>query len=70
MPENRTVGRFASIWMALQPRQRLIAGLGLLALIATVFGLVQATRSPPMETLYAGLDQNAADEVAAAVQGW
>jgi flagellar M-ring protein FliF len=69
VPENRTVGRFASIWMALQPRQRLIAVLGLLALVATIFGLVQATRSPPMETLYAGLDQAAADEVAAAVQG-
>jgi flagellar M-ring protein FliF len=69
VPENRTLGRFLSIWMALQPRQRLIAGLGLLALIATIVGLVQATRSPPMETLYAGLDQTAADEVAAAVQG-
>ena len=66
--ENRTVGRFASLWMALQPRQRLIAMLAVLALGATVFGLVQAARSPAMDTLYAGLDGKAAAEVAAAVE--
>ena len=47
----------------------MIAVLALMALAATVFGLVQATRSPPMEMLYAGLDQAAATEVATAVQG-
>lgn len=62
------MGGFATLWMALQPRQRLIALLGVVALIATVFGLVQTARSPSMETLYAGLDGRAAAEVTAAVQ--
>lgn len=67
--ENRILGRFATLWMALQPRQRLIAMLALGAMVATVFGLFQAARSPTMETLYAGLDPKASAEVAAAVQG-
>ena len=62
------MGGFATLWTALQPRQRMIALLAVVALIATVFGLVQTARSPTMETLYAGLDAQAAAEVTTAVQ--
>lgn len=63
------MGSVASLWMALQPRQKAIAALALLAVVATIFGLVQAVRSPAMDTLYAGLDPRAAAEVSAAVEG-
>lgn len=62
------MGLIRNVWGALDPRQRLIAVLAMLAIGATVWGLVQAIRTPSMETLYGGLDSRAAAEVATAVQ--
>ncbi len=63
------MGRFGALWSALEPRQRLVAVLALGALAAVVFALVRAAQTPSMATLYAGLDNAAAGEVAAAVEG-
>ncbi|TVQ55103.1 MAG: flagellar M-ring protein FliF [Rhodobacteraceae bacterium] len=62
------LGRFASLWSALQPRQRLIATLAFGAILASAIGLVQAIRTPSMVTLYGGLDPATAGEVAQAVE--
>ncbi len=64
----RVLGRFANVWFSLQPRQRLIGVLALMALIAAVIGLAQSARTPSMATLYSGLEPAAAGEVAAAVE--
>lgn len=63
------MGLIRNVWSALDPRQRLIAMLAVVAIGATVWGLVQAVRTPSMETLYGGLDSRAAAEVVTAVQG-
>ncbi len=57
-----------NIWSALQPRQRAIAALALLAMGAVLWGLWQAARTPPLALLYSGLDPQAAAEVGAAAQ--
>jgi flagellar M-ring protein FliF len=62
------LGGFLNIWSALQPRQRLIAGLALVAIFAAVWGVWQAAREPGMALLYSGLDPQAAAEVGAAAQ--
>jgi len=62
------LGRFASVWSALEPRQRLVAALAVVATLAVLGGLVQAARQPSMATLYSGLDSAAAGEVMAAVE--
>ena len=62
------MGRFASVWSALEPRQRLVAALAVVATLAVLGGLVQAARQPSMATLYSGLDSAAAGEVMAAVE--
>ncbi len=62
------MSRVADIWSALQPRQRLIGVLAVLALFAAGYGLVQTARAPSMVTLYSGLEPAAAGEVAAAVE--
>jgi flagellar M-ring protein FliF len=56
------------LWSALGLRQRLIAGLAFVAVVAAVVGLVQAARQPAMTTLYSGLEAAAAGEVATAVE--
>ncbi|PKP62702.1 MAG: flagellar M-ring protein FliF, partial [Alphaproteobacteria bacterium HGW-Alphaproteobacteria-8] len=56
------------MWSALEPRQRLVAALAVVATIAVLAGLVQAARQPSMATLYSGLDSAAAGEVMAAVE--
>jgi len=62
------LGRFLKVWAALQPRQKLIAALALMAVAAAVIGMAQAIRSPAMSPLYSGLDAAAASEVVSAVQ--
>jgi flagellar M-ring protein FliF len=62
------LGGVLNIWSALQPRQRLIAGLALVAILAAGWGLWQAARTPPLALLYSGLDPQAAAEVGGAVQ--
>ena len=62
------MNRFRNLWMALEPRQRLILLVAVAAIGAAVFGLVQAVREPAMSTLYAGLDPAEAAEVAAAAR--
>jgi flagellar M-ring protein FliF len=69
MDRKSALGRFAAVLFALGPRQRIIALLAAAATLAAVWGLVEATRTPSMATLYAGLEPQAAAEVAAAVQG-
>lgn len=56
------------LWSALGVRQRLIGALAAVAVLAALFGLVQAARQPAMTTLYSGLEAAAAGEVAAAVE--
>ncbi len=64
----RALGRFGGVWNALEPRQRLVAALAVIATVAVLAGLVQAARQPSMATLYSGLDSAAAGEVLAAVE--
>lgn len=61
------MGGVLNIWSALQPRQRLIAGLALVAMLAAGWGLWEAARTPPLALLYSGLDPQAAAEVGSAV---
>ncbi len=57
-----------SIWDGLDARRRLIAGLGVLAIVAAVFGISRVATAPSMALLYSGLDAAAAGEVVAALE--
>ena len=57
-----------TFWDGLDPRRRLIAALGVLAVLVAVFGLIRAATEPSMALLYSGLDATAAGEVVAALE--
>lgn len=57
-----------SFWQGLEARQRLIAALSVLAVIAAVIGIGRVASSPSMALLYSGLDPAAAGEVVAALE--
>ncbi|MBP7243371.1 flagellar basal-body MS-ring/collar protein FliF [Amaricoccus sp.] len=57
-----------SLWETLQPRQRLIAALSVVAMLAAIYGIARVASAPSMELLYSGLDAAAAGEVVAAVE--
>ncbi len=57
-----------SFWDGLDARRRIIAGLGALAIAASVFGIARVATAPTMALLYSGLDAAAAGEVVAALE--
>jgi len=57
-----------SFWEGLDPRRRLIAGLAVLAIAASIFGVTRVATTPSMTLLYSGLDAPAAGEVVAALE--
>lgn len=56
-----------TVWNALTPRRRLIAGGAALAVFAAVLMLARLAAAPSLALLYAGLDESAAGEVIAAL---
>lgn len=57
-----------TLWDGLEPRKRLIAGLGVVAILAAVFGISRVATAPDMVLLYSGLDATAAGEVVAELE--
>ncbi|WP_290749134.1 flagellar basal-body MS-ring/collar protein FliF [Amaricoccus sp.] len=57
-----------TLWEGLEPRQRLIAALSVLAVLAAIYGIARVASAPSMALLYSGLDAAAAGEVVAAVE--
>lgn len=61
------VQQLLSVWNALTPRRRMIAGGAALAVFAAVLILARLAAAPSLALLYAGLDEAAAGEVIAAL---
>lgn len=57
-----------SFWEGLDGRRRVIAGLSVLAVLASIFGVARVATAPSMALLYSGLDAAAAGEVVAALE--
>ena len=57
-----------TLWAGLDPRRRLIAVLGALAVAAAIFGIARTASAPSMALLYSGLDAAAAGEVVATLE--
>lgn len=57
-----------TVWEGLDARRRVIAGLGALAILASIFGVARVATAPQMTLLYSGLDAAAAGEVVAALE--
>jgi flagellar M-ring protein FliF len=55
-------------WAELDPRRRIVAILGVMAIAAVVFGIGRLAMTPQMALLYSGLDPAAAGEVVAALE--
>jgi flagellar M-ring protein FliF len=62
------VQQIKTFWNGLDARRRLIAGLSLAAILATLFGITRVATAPDMALLYSGLDSTAAGEVVAALE--
>ncbi|MCB1354248.1 MAG: flagellar M-ring protein FliF [Rhodobacteraceae bacterium] len=60
--------KFQTLWEGLEPRQRIVAILAVLAIFATMFGISRVATAPDMALLYSGLDDSAAGEVVAALE--
>jgi flagellar M-ring protein FliF len=61
--------KIQTIWEGLEPRQRMIAILAGLAIIATTFGISRIATAPDLALLYSGLEQSASGEVVTALEG-
>ncbi|MFS4436736.1 flagellar basal-body MS-ring/collar protein FliF [Paracoccaceae bacterium GXU_MW_L88] len=57
------------IWRTAEPKKRLVFGLGVVAVVIAMIGLVSAARKPDMALLYSGLEAEAAGEVITALEG-
>jgi flagellar M-ring protein FliF len=57
-----------TLWEGLEPRQRLVAIMTALAILATMYGISRVATAPDMALLYSGLDPVAAGEVIAALE--
>lgn len=57
-----------SFWQGLEPRQRLVGALSLVAVLVALVGFGRIASSPSMALLYSGLDPVAAGEVVAALE--
>jgi flagellar M-ring protein FliF len=57
-----------TLWEGLEPRQRLIAVMTGLAILATMYGISRVATAPDMALLYSGLDPSASGEVVAALE--
>lgn len=57
-----------TFWGGLDPRRRLIAALGALAIVASLVGIARVATTPSMSLLYSGLDAAAAGEVVASLE--
>jgi flagellar M-ring protein FliF len=57
-----------TFWEGLQPRQRLIAVMTAMAILATMYGISRVASAPDMALLYSGLDPAAAGEVIEALE--
>ncbi|WP_424930852.1 flagellar basal-body MS-ring/collar protein FliF [Amaricoccus macauensis] len=60
--------KIQTIWESLEPRQRLIAILSAVGIIATMFGISKIATAPDNALLYSGLDPSASGEVVAALE--
>lgn len=60
--------KIQTIWESLEPRQRLIAILSAVGIIATMFGISKIATAPDNALLYSGLDASASGEVIAALE--
>lgn len=57
-----------NVWIALDPRRRLVAILAMIAVVATVTTMSRMAASPSMTLLYAGLESGAAGDVVRALE--
>ncbi len=60
--------QIVSFWQELEPRQRLVGALGIVAILVALTGFGRIASSPSMALLYSGLDPAAAGEVVAALE--
>ena len=60
--------QLASVWLALEPRRRIIVVLATLAMFAAVLMLSRVASTPSMSLLYAGLQGSAAGDVVTALE--
>lgn len=57
-----------TLWDGLEPRRKLIAALGVVAIVAAIFGISRVAGTPSMVLLYSGLDPSASGEIISALE--
>lgn len=57
-----------ALWEGMDPRRRIIALLGVAAIVASIYGISRVATTPSMALLYSGLDAPAAGQVVAALE--
>jgi flagellar M-ring protein FliF len=60
--------RLQTVWVGLEPRQRLIAILAALGIVATIWGISRVATAPDFALLYSGLEPAASGEVVSALE--